>query len=103
MTVTVLAIFDEFNPRAPLAQVLKERLIRFAAELEQIHLRPLTHMPPMDDDIVIYLSYTLKYNIRWRIVNDVPDFIEKEVAGICAKLGYNLWKTSTLNIFKGNH
>lgn len=102
MTVTVLAIFDEFNPHAPLAKVLKERLIRLASELQQIHLKSLSSMPPMDDDVVIYLSYSLKYNIRWRIANDVPSFVEKEVAQICGALGYNVWKTSTLNIFKGN-
>lgn len=101
MTVTVVAIFDEFNPHAPLAQVLKERLIRLANELQTIHLRPLSAMPPMDDDLVVYLSYSLKYNIRWRIANDVPNFIEKEVAEICARQGYTFWKTATLNIFKG--
>ena len=42
MTVTVLAIFDEFNLNAPLAKVLKERLIRLAAELQDSHLKPLT-------------------------------------------------------------
>jgi hypothetical protein len=102
MTVTVLAIFDEFNPHAPLAKVLKERLIRLAAELQETHLKPLTQMPPMDDDVVIYLSYTLKYNIRWRIANDVPSFVEKEVTQICGALGYNVWKTNTVNVFKGS-
>jgi hypothetical protein len=102
MTVTVLAIFDEFNPHAPLAKVLKERLIKLASELQDVHLKPLAQMPPMDDDLVIYLSYTLKYNIRWRIANDVPSFVDREVAEICGKLGYNVWKTSTVNLFKGN-
>lgn len=102
MTVTVVAIFDEFNPHAPLAKVLKERLVRLASELQDIHLKALTLMPPMDDDVVIYISYSLKYNIRWRIANDVPSFIEKEVAAICGKLGYPVWKTNTLNVFKGS-
>ena len=102
MTVTVLAIFDEFNPHAPLAKVLKERLIRLASELQDTHLKELAQMPPMDDDVVVYLSYTLKHSVRWRIVNDVPAFIEKEVANVCANLGYNVWKTNTVNVFKGN-
>lgn len=102
MTVTVVAIFDEFNPHAPLAKVLKERLIRLAAELQNVHLKSLAAMPPMDDDIVIYISYNLKYTVRWRIANDVPDFVEKEVAQICAQKGYIAWKTSTVNVFKGN-
>ncbi len=102
MTVTVLAIFDEFNPHAPLAKVLKERLIRLASDLRETHLKSLVAMPPMDDDVVIYLSYNLKYNIRWRIANDVPPFVEKEVAKICALQGYVPWKTATVNVFKGN-
>jgi hypothetical protein len=102
MTVTVLAIFDEFNPHAPLAKVLKERLIRLAAELQDIHLKPISQLPPMDEDVVIYLSYTVKYSIRWRIANDVPNFVEKEVGEVCALLGYNVWKTNTINVFKGN-
>jgi hypothetical protein len=102
MTVTVVAIFDEFNPQAPLAKVLKERLIRLAMELQDLHLKSLTAMPPMDDDIVIYLSYNLKYTVRWRIANDVPNFVEKEVAKICALQGYIAWKTANVNIFKGN-
>jgi hypothetical protein len=101
MVVTVLAIFDEFNPHAPLAKVLKERLIRLAAELQDNHLRSLSKMPPMDDDVIVYLSYSLKYNIRWRIANDVSGYVEKEVAEICALQGYNIWKTNTLNVFKG--
>ncbi len=103
MTVTVIAIFDEFNPHAPLAKVLRERLIRLATELQDVHLKSLTSMPPMDDDIVIYISYNLKYSVRWRIANDVPDFVEKEVAQICAMQGYIVWKTNTINIFKGNN
>lgn len=102
MVVTVLAIFDEFNPHAPLAKVLKERLIKLASELQEIHLKELVYMPPVDDDVVIYLSYTLKYSVRWRIVNDVPAFVEKEVAQVCANLGYNIWKTNTINVFKGH-
>lgn len=103
MTVTVVAIFDEFNPHAPLAKVLKERLMRLARELQELHLRPISELPPMDEDVVVYLSYNLKYSVRWRIANDVPDFIENEVARICALQGYNVWKTSTLNVFKGNN
>ncbi len=102
MTVTVLAIFDEFNPHSPLAKVLKDRLIKLANELQNVHLRSLSQMPPMDDDVIVYLSYNLKFSIRWRIANDVPDFVEKEVSQICALQGYNVWKTPTINVFKGS-
>lgn len=102
MIVTVVAIFDEFNPHAPLAKVLKERLIRLASELQDVDLKTIATVPPMDADVVIYLSYNLKYTVRWRIANDVPDYVEKEVAKICALKGYIVWKTSTVNVFKGN-
>jgi len=102
MIVTVVAIFDEFNPHAPLAKVLKERLIRLASELQDVDLKAIAAMPPMDADVVVYLSYNLKYTVRWRIANDVPDYVEKEVAHICALKGYIVWKTSTVNVFKGN-
>ncbi|RZK51333.1 MAG: hypothetical protein EOO87_17900 [Pedobacter sp.] len=100
MIVTVLAIFDEFDNKAPLAKVLRERLLRMATELQEIHLKPIMQMPPMDGDVVIYISYNLKYAVRWSIVNDVPDFIEKEIAQICALKGYIPWKNASLNIFK---
>jgi hypothetical protein len=103
MIVTVVAIFDEFNPHAPLAKVLKERLLRLAAELQDVALKPLANMPPMDGDVVVYISYNLKYTVRWRIANDVPDYIEKEVAYICALKGYIAWKTTTVNMLKGKN
>lgn len=102
MTVTVLAIFDEFNPNAPLAKVMKERLIRLAADLQETQLKSLIAAEPLNDDVVIYLSYNPKFTVRWRIVNDVPAHIEKEVAERCATLGYIVWKTAAINIFKGN-
>ena len=102
MIVTVVAIFDEFNPHAPLAKVLKDRLVRLATELQNVGLKSLALMPPMDGDVVVYLSYNLKYSVRWRIANDVPNYIEKEVAKVCATNGYIVWKTTTVNVFKGN-
>ncbi|KQC00590.1 hypothetical protein [Pedobacter sp. Hv1] len=101
MTVTVLAIFDEFNQNAPLAKVMKERLIRLAAELQDVHLKSLTTIEPLTEDVVVYISYNPKFTVRWRIVNDVPLAIEKEVAEHCATLGYIVWKTAAINVFKG--
>lgn len=102
MTVTVLTIFDEFNASAPLAKVMKERLNRLALELQEVQLKHLVTIEPLTDDIVIYISYNPKYTVRWRIVNDVPKKIEKEVADRCAALGYIAWKTTHINVFKGN-
>ena len=102
MTVTVLAIFDEFDPSAPLAKVMKERLNRLAFELQDVQLKSLMAVEPLTEDLVIYISYNPKYTVRWRIVNDVPQTIEKEVADRCATLGYIAWKTTHINIFKGS-
>ncbi|MBY0541802.1 MAG: hypothetical protein K2P75_00240 [Sphingobacteriaceae bacterium] len=102
MTVTVLAIFDEFNPSAPLAKVMKERLNRLALELQDVQLKSLMTIETLTEDLVIYISYNPKYTVRWRIVNDVSEIIEKEVADRCAALGYIAWKTTHINIFKGN-
>ena len=101
MTVTVLAIFDEFNHNAPLAKVMKERLIRLATELQDVHLKSLANIEPLTDDVVVYISYNPKFTVRWRIVNDVPATVENEVASHCANLGYIVWKTATINVFKG--
>jgi hypothetical protein len=101
MTVTVLAIFDEFNQNAPLAKVMKERLIRLATELQDVHLKSLANIEPLTEDVVVYISYNPKFTVRWRIVNDVPVVIENEVANHCANLGYIVWKTATVNVFKG--
>lgn len=103
MIVTVLAIFDEFNPNAPLAKVMKERLVRLAAELQDVHLKGLASVEPLTDDLVVYISYNPKFTVRWRIVNDVPPLVEKEVADHCANLGYIVWKTATINVFKGGN
>lgn len=102
MTVTVLAIFDEFDPNTPLAKVMKDRLKRLALELQEIQLKSLMAIEPSTEDVVIYISYNPKYTIRWRIVNDVSPAIEKEVADRCAALGYIVWKTNHINVFKGN-
>lgn len=102
MTVTVLAIFDEFDPNTPLAKVMKERLNRLALELQEVQLKSLMAIEPLTEDLVIYISYNPKYTVRWRIVNDVSALIEKEVADRCAALGYIVWKTTHINVFKGN-
>lgn len=103
MTITVLAVFDEFNHDAPLARVLKERLMRLAKELEQKHLNSISALKPLLDDVVVYISYGPSYAVRWKIVNDVPDFVEQEIARKCALLGYNIWKTNRSVIFRGRN
>lgn len=99
MTVTVLAIIEpDTRPAPPLAKVMNERLVRFAKELQDIHLKGLETVEPLFEDVVVYMSYNSKYSIRWKIVNDVPGNIEAEVAEQCAKLGYIKWKTTAFGV-----
>lgn len=99
MTVTVLAIIEpDVKPAPPLAKVMNERLMRFAKELQETHLKGLETVEPLFDDVVIYIGYNSKYSIRWKIVNDVPGGIEAEVADQCAKLGYIKWKTTAFGV-----
>lgn len=99
MTVTVLAIIEpDVKPAPPLAKVMNERLVRFAKELQDIHLKGLETVEPLFDDIVIYIGYNSKYSVRWKIVNDVPGSAEAEVADQCAKLGYIKWKTVAFGV-----
>lgn len=101
MTITVVPITEpELNPGAPLSKVMNERLRRLAAELQNQHLKALKRTGFNCEDLVIYISYNNKYNIRWKIVNDVPVAIEREVAEQCAQLGYILWKGSPVYNFK---
>jgi len=101
MTITVLPIIEPDAVPAPLSKVMNLRLRQFAAELQNVHLQRLESVEPLFEDVVIYISYDGKYNVCWRIVNDVRPEIEKMVAASCAKLGYVYWKTATINTFKG--
>ncbi|HWW40658.1 hypothetical protein [Pedobacter sp.] len=101
MTITVLAVIEpDITAAAPLSKVMNERLRRLAAELQDQHLKNLKSIDSGCEDVVIYISYNTKYNIRWKIVNDVPSAIETEVAHQCALLGYILWKGSPIYNFK---
>jgi len=103
MTITVLAITEtDFVPDASLGKIMNERLKQAAAELQDIHLQPLLSVGERKDDLVVYISYNPKYKIRFRVVNDVTEDVENFVGYICGTLGYIKWKTSVLNVFKGN-
>jgi len=94
MTVTVLPIFEtEFKPQRALAKVMDDRLEKAAKELQNVHFSALSGWGFSSDDLVVYISYTPKYKIRYRIVNDVPADIEYFVAECCGRLGYYLWKS----------
>jgi hypothetical protein len=103
MTVTVVPIIEpEIKSAAPLSKVMNERLIRFARELQDVHLRDLEQVEPVFDDLVVYISYNSSYTVRWRVVNDVAREVEYMVGEKCAKLGYIKWKTLSVNLFNGS-
>jgi len=103
MTVTVLPIIEHDNkPAVPLAKVMNERLSRFAAELQDLHLKELVKLEPLFEDVVIYISYNANYAVRWKVVNDVSSQVELIVAEQCNRLGYIKWKTTSVNTFNGN-
>ncbi|WP_158799395.1 hypothetical protein [Pedobacter sp. L105] len=100
MIITVLSIIDTQRTGLSLSKMMNQRLERLAQELQNVHLKPLRAAYPGCSDLVVYISYTSSYTIKWRVVNDVPREIEQEVAKYCGKLGYIEWKTDTVNIFK---
>ena len=103
MTVTVVPIIEpEIKPAPPLSKVMNERLIRFAKELQDVHLNDLEQVEPLFDDLVVYISYNSNYTVRWRVVNDVPRGVEQLVGEKCATLGYIKWKTLSVNLFNGS-
>ena len=102
MTITVLAILDtEFKPEKALVKVMNDRLQKAAKDLKDIHLKSLSGRGFSSDDLVIYLSYTPKYKIRFRIVNDVASDIDYFVAECCGRLGYNLWRANAVGVTAG--
>jgi hypothetical protein len=98
LTITVLAIKE---PRAgndlPLQKVMDKRLNNFASEM-QIKLEQLLEGEQGCDDLVVWLSYTPNYAVRWKIVNDVTSSIETVVYDLSAKLGYIIWKGSIITV-----
>jgi len=103
LTVTVIAIKEPGVPAdAPLERVMDDRLNRFAAEMQN-SLQEQFEGEQDCEDLVIWLSYTSRYAIRWKIVNDVPAGIEQVVMDYCANQGYIIWKGSILQTIRKNN
>lgn len=56
-------------------KILNQKLLEKAAELQHFSLRHLEYVDPIFDDVVIYLTYNTKNQLRWHIANDVSEEI----------------------------
>jgi len=100
--VTVLAMTErEPKPGTPLLRLMNERLTGFARDL-QVYLQKEFKADKQPGDLVIYLSYNSKYTVRWKIVSDVPEYIQEKTSRICGNLGYIPWMAFDLYAFKTN-
>ncbi len=66
-----------------LVKIFNQKLLEKAAELQHFSLRHLEYVDPVFEDVVIYLFYNAKNQMRWYIANDVSteinEIIEKEM------------------------
>lgn len=66
-----------------LVKIFNQKLLEKAAELQHFSLRYLEYVDPIYEDVVIYLYYNTKNQMRWYIANDVSadinDLIKKEM------------------------
>lgn len=102
INVTVLSMTDlNAKPGTPLVRIMTERITGFAAEL-QAHFQKQFSDRKYGEELVIYIGYSSNYTVRWKIVNDVPEYIQDEVAKRCAALGYIHWRELDLYSFRIN-
>ncbi|HMI01131.1 MAG TPA: hypothetical protein VK541_01540 [Pedobacter sp.] len=100
INVTVLPITESnLKPGTPLVRIMTERLNGFAAEL-QVHFQNKFSDEKYGQELVVYISYNSNYTVRWKIVNDVSQYIQDEVTKRCADLGYIQWKGFELYSFR---
>jgi len=70
-----------------LVKIFNQKLLEKAAELQHFSLRHLEYADPIFDDVVIYLFYNAKNQIRWYIANDVSIDIYNTLKKEMHKLG----------------
>ena len=88
MIITIQTTLVKENPENRLfVKILNQKLLEKAAELQHFSLRHLEYVDPIFDDVVIYLTYTLKSQMRWHIANDVSQEITMLIAKEMSKLG----------------
>ena len=70
-----------------LIKIFNQKLLEKAAELQHFSLRHLEYVDPIFEDVVIYLFYNPKNQMRWYIANDVSADINQLVEKEMRKLG----------------
>ncbi|QIL41196.1 hypothetical protein G7074_19150 [Pedobacter sp. HDW13] len=94
--VTVLPItYSTDEILTSIDKLMNERLDGLASDLQH-NLGKVFAREREYDDLVIYLSYNSKYTVLWEIVNDVPAYVQGEVAKYCGDLGYLQSKANDL-------
>jgi hypothetical protein len=68
-------------------KIFNQKLLEKAAELQHFSLRHLEYVDPIFEDVVIYLVYNPKNQIRWYIANDVSAEISALILKEMNKLG----------------
>ncbi|MBG6234593.1 hypothetical protein IWX76_001148 [Pedobacter sp. CAN_A7] len=71
-------------------KILNQKLLEKAAELQHFSLRHLEYIDPIYDDVVIYITYNEKNQLRWYIANDVTADITTLINKEMNKLGLQL-------------
>lgn len=71
-------------------KILNQKLLEKAAELQHFSLRHLEYADPIFDDVVIYITYNAKNQLRWYIANDVSKEITILIVKEMNKLGLQL-------------
>jgi hypothetical protein len=71
-------------------KILNQKLLEKAAELQHFSLRHLEYIDPIFDDVVIYITYNEKNQLRWYIANDVSEEITAIIVKEMNKLGLQL-------------
>lgn len=84
MIITIqTTLLKENEENRLVVNILNQKLREKAAELQHFSLRHLEYIDPIFDDVVIYLTYTAKNQLRWHIANDVTpevtDLMRKEM------------------------
>jgi len=88
ITIQTTPVIENSENRL-LFKIFNQKLLQKAAELQHFSLRHLEYVEPIFDDVVIYLIYNTKNQMRWFIANDVTKDINVLIIKEMIKLGMN--------------